>query len=938
MTAARFILSLLLTFSVGFGPSTYSLEHSHKHGRPALLQSPNSHENSIAAGFSVRTPNVRALDASTAQQSAVMSIDYLSHAMDEFHNRFPVYDDVSSAGDHFYAFAKIPNDEPALSINGSSTNNPHTGATAIRCALASTSTSNFAGFYFQNGTLSGNERAPQLNFGTVPNAGINLTGATTLTFWARGEVGGEKIDFFMGGVGRNASTGLPEQPYPDSTPAVKIQVTLSTQWQKFSIDLRGKDLSYVLGGFGWVASISGNSDPTRNNPAGVAFYLDDIQYELDAAHLNERLNKPRFIRSFLTGPFQSQPAPVGSFDLVLRNTAFIYDNAVALLAFLADDRDDSLRRARLIGDAFVYTTEHDRTFDNGQLRSAYSAGDISLPPGWNPNNRTGTVPIPGFYDESQQEFFETTEAAIIDTGNNAWAMIALLALYQRTSNTSYLEAARRLGEVIRTFRNDSGMFQGFLGGIENPEATSPKYRAYASSEHNLDVYAAFTTMYRVTGETQWLADAQRAADLVEAMWDSQRNCYLSGTTDPQNRNTKAGQLPVDVQAWSVLALPSALARHPQVLQCAELYHRNTHDGFTGYDFNDDRDGVWFEGTGQMATAYANAARPLDAESIRQELRRAQQTQPFGDSGGIVAASSDGLSTGFDIPITNTPFLYFRRVHVGATAWNVFAQLGFNPYYQSIGNPIDDARFFVRQHYMDFLNRVPDQGGWDYWTSQITQCGTDQTCIHNQRIGVSAAFYIELEFQKTGSVIYRMYRASYGVLQNDPLVANVSYQQFIADRPLINPDPAQIQQSTVNFANTFVQRAQFKTAYPDTMTNTDFVNKLYNIAGLTPYTSERQAQIIAMQSGKTRAQVLLDVIEVPEFKQREFNRAFVLMQYYGYLRRDVDIGGYDFWLGILNNLPPPNNFRNMVCAFLTSSEYQLRFGNTVTRHNSDCSSQ
>ncbi len=239
--------------------------------------------------------------------------------------------------------------------------------------------------------------------------------------------------------------------------------------------------------------------------------------------------------------------------------------------------------------------------------------------------------------------------------------------------------------------------------------------------------------------------------------------------------------------------------------------------------------------------------------------------------------------------------------------------------------IDDADFFVMEHYFDFLNRYPDSGGLQYWTSQITQCGTDAACIDRQRITVSAAFYIELEFQKTGSVIYRMYRASYGVSQSDSQLANISYQQFIADRPLI--DANQIQASTVNFANAFVQRQQFKTNYPDTMTNSEFVNKLYDTAGLTPYTSERQAQIAAMNSsGKTRAQVLLDVIDINEFKNREFNRGFVLMQYFGYLRRDVDTGGYDFWLNILNTRVPNDitGYRMMVAAFIQSKEYRERF--------------
>lgn len=88
------------------------------------------------------------------------------------------------------------------------------------------------------------------------------------------------------------------------------------------------------------------------------------------------------------------------------------------------------------------------------------------------------------------------------------------------------------------------------------------------------------------------------------------------------------------------------------------------------------------------------------------------------------------------------------------------------------------------------------------------------------------------------------------------------------------------------------------------------------------------------NGKTRAQVLLDVLEIPEFKTREYNRSFVLMEYFGYLRRDPDQGGYDFWLNILDNREP-NNYRGMVCSFLTSTEYQRRFGNSVTRTNRDC---
>jgi hypothetical protein len=105
----------------------------------------------------------------------------------------------------------------------------------------------------------------------------------------------------------------------------------------------------------------------------------------------------------------------------------------------------------------------------------------------------------------------------------------------------------------------------------------------------------------------------------------------------------------------------------------------------------------------------------------------------------------------------------------------------------------------------------------------------------------------------------------------------------------------------------------------------------------------------MNAGRSRALVLRAVIEIPDFKNipdptdpryaeikrtSQYNPAFVLMQYFGYLRRDRDPGGYDFWLDVLNNREP-NNFRGMVCAFLTAAEYQLRFGSSVTRTNRDC---
>jgi hypothetical protein len=242
------------------------------------------------------------------------------------------------------------------------------------------------------------------------------------------------------------------------------------------------------------------------------------------------------------------------------------------------------------------------------------------------------------------------------------------------------------------------------------------------------------------------------------------------------------------------------------------------------------------------------------------------------------------------------------------------------------NPLDDSQFFVRQQYLDFLNREPEPGGLAYWTGEINKCGTDAACINDRRIGVSAAFFIEAEFQQTGYVVYRLYKASYGV--------RPTYAQFMPDRSQLIGGP-QLKQSTQDFANRFVQRTEFKQAYPDSLTPDQFVNKLFDTAALTPYTTERHDEAQALSDNtKTRAQVLLDVIAIKEFSDREYNPAFVLMQYFGYLRRDPEQGGFDFWLNVLNN-KEPGNFRGMVCSFITSQEYQERFSPISTRSNRDC---
>jgi glucose/arabinose dehydrogenase len=266
--------------------------------------------------------------------------------------------------------------------------------------------------------------------------------------------------------------------------------------------------------------------------------------------------------------------------------------------------------------------------------------------------------------------------------------------------------------------------------------------------------------------------------------------------------------------------------------------------------------------------------------------------------------------------------------LGAPATAVL-HIGDNDIVAPTTNPAEDARFFVRQQYHDFLNREPDQNGWDYWTNQLTQCGMDQLCLHRRRIGVSDAFFFEPEFQETGSYVYRVYKAAFG---NRP-----SYALFMADRSRVIAGPL-LAQSKADFAAAFVQRPAFTSQYPASMTAAQYVDALNASSGNPLTAAQRDALVNGLIAGTdTRASVLRKIADTQTFVDREYNSAFVLMEYFVYLRRDPDQGGFDFWFFQVNQFPPRNVVAQyaMVCAFLTSREYQERFSSIVTRSNAQC---
>ena len=278
--------------------------------------------------------------------------------------------------------------------------------------------------------------------------------------------------------------------------------------------------------------------------------------------------------------------------------------------------------------------------------------------------------------------------------------------------------------------------------------------------------------------------------------------------------------------------------------------------------------------------------------------------------------------------------------------------------------IDDADFYTAQHYIDFLRRFPDAPGWAHWTAEITMCsdpanrfpGEDEArCIDRKRENTSAAFFMSPEAQNTGSFVIRVYWGTLGrqenaqcpgVPQNLPASCRPLYSQFIADVAQVNAgivvnnalDPAVINANKRNFVEQFITRPDFQASY-GSLNATQFVDKLAQTTGVPLSSADRAALITEAGDPTKRGSVVFKIVDgtvtttggvldfqTPygqQFYNKEYNTVFVFMEYLGYLRRNPDQDGYNFWLGKMNFY---GNWvdAQMVRSFIVSPEYRSRF--------------
>ncbi|HYP01916.1 MAG TPA: Calx-beta domain-containing protein, partial [Pyrinomonadaceae bacterium] len=249
------------------------------------------------------------------------------------------------------------------------------------------------------------------------------------------------------------------------------------------------------------------------------------------------------------------------------------------------------------------------------------------------------------------------------------------------------------------------------------------------------------------------------------------------------------------------------------------------------------------------------------------------------------------------------------------------------------NPIHTTPFFVRMQYLDFLSREPEEG--EPWSRVLDKCPNVNNDVTCDRILVSQSFFGSPEFRLKGLYVFAFYRLAFNRLPK--------YDEIIGDMRRVSGATAEeVYAKRAAFAEGFALRREFRALY-DGIDDAGYVMMLmnrYNLQQITttdPANPDGATKVVLTRGDLfnllganqfkpqtlSRPQVLRAVASSDEVAAAEYNGAFVAMQYYGYLRRTPEDGGYQAWLKVINQ--DPQNVRLMVNGFMNSTEYRLRFG-------------
>ncbi len=567
------------------------------------------------------------------EQAVSLAYEYLYDSMDRHFQTFSVYTDADAGGNHF-APSGYFNGTTSLEINTRWTENPYSGTSCIQVVWNGTPGNDG---WSWNGLLF---EEPQGYLGQPTGNGYDLTGATTLTFWARTDEPGLKVQFGMGHV--NDASGEKKQWFE-----------LGLHWKKYEIDLTGIDLSNVHGGFLFV--VNNDNDP---DPDGTVFYIDEIAYDLT------RPDALRLIPSFTT------VTDTDSFDIENKNLATIYDNALAILALLERDTEKDLSRAGILADALIFANENDTNvvplnwpfapppFSSSRLKDGYSTGDLK--------DAQGNFRYPGWWDYDEKMWKMHDLALSYRTGDLAWAMIALTGLYEVTGKQAYLTTVEEMGEwiVSNCERAGSEINGGYKGGWVWSWNQLAWQESGVSTEHNIDLAAAFGELAVLTGDAVWQTRSDSARSFVEAMWNTDEAYFYTGlNTDSAISDVNV----LDVQAWAAM-----LFQTEPYWSSLDWSEANLSPDGLYFDFNDDLDGTWYEGIAHMAAAFRARGDEEKAVALLDILRNAQASGPNVNGQGIPGADTYSLTTGLS-------WNYYDRLSLGTTCWFLIAESGVNPF-------------------------------------------------------------------------------------------------------------------------------------------------------------------------------------------------------------------------------------------------------------------
>ena len=575
--------------------------------------------------------------------SADKALDALAAELDEESSYVWVYREFGDTENHFTQKAMMWGSDKSLirDMDENWQDDPHSGTSCIRCEQK-TASGDWGGWMFLNGYLEDGSSVAQLNDGSADGQGLDLTGAKTLSFWAKGENGGEKIEFFTCGFGYDGGDNHKLVKYPDSTHKKSLGfVSLSDEWKQYSINLGSADMSYIVCGFGYV--LSGD----RSGNGTSVFYIDDICFTGDFGYGD---NTNYLLRSYETE------------NIYIKNAAFTYDNALAAMAFISADKESE---AKELLDSFVYAVDNDR-FCAGRIRNAYAAGDISSFPGWD-----GCARLPGWYDTDSGTWYEDRYQTGSNVGNTSYAALALLQYDAKYDCEAYRDAAAQLMDwVIESCSDDTpGFTGGYDGWPEGGEKTTYVF-TYKSIEHNIDAYAAFSRLYELTGEDRYKDAAGSALEFIDSMYDSDEKYFYTGTGD-DGVTPNRDNIVLDAQVWACMSLGDKFKPYADSLRVVDKMA--TEEGAYPFCAANENGGWWAEGTAYTALMYRLLGDDDKAVSAMEALAGVQL-----DSGFIPAATVDNLSTGFEL-FSGDAWEYSTDAHVAPTAWFVMAFNNFNPY-------------------------------------------------------------------------------------------------------------------------------------------------------------------------------------------------------------------------------------------------------------------